>query len=208
MNSQLDRLLAEPKPKMLRRRRKTMKFLLQAYHAGVPGLMAKPSTDLLAHSGGYSFHIGCPNPELRTIASWVLTSGASDLRRVARLIPALWKRHGQEDLVLVGLLLANMSEEELGEDPWLALIHLFNEREPLGALLEIAEEMVRGGHEIPDDAWLLAMASQSTLWHQVAVLFLSLRKEGSGSVRGLIATAPAGGDLFERIRMHLLSQEN
>ena len=140
MNSKLDRLLAEPKPRLLRSRRKTLKFLLKAYHAGVPGLMAKPSTDLLAHSGGYSFHIGCPNPELRTIASWILTSGENDLRRVARIIPSLWRRHGQEDLVIVGLLLANMTEVELGEGPWLALIHLFGEREPLGALLEISEK--------------------------------------------------------------------
>jgi hypothetical protein len=208
MNGQLDRLLAEPQPKLLRSRRKTLKFLIKAYHAGVPGLMAKPSTDLLANSGGYAFHIGCPNPELRTIASWLLTSGEGLNRRIARLIPALWKRHGQEDLVLVGLLLANMSEVELGEDPWLALIHLFGEREPLGALLEIGEEMVRGGHEVPDNAWLMAMAGQSSLWHQVAVLFLSLRKTDLGVGRGLVATAPAGGELFERIRTRLLSQEH
>jgi len=208
MNGRLDRLLAEPKPKLLRSRRKTLKFLLQAYHAGVPGLMAKPSTDLLAHTGGYTFHIGCPNPELRTIASWVLTSGEQHPRRIARLIPALWKRHGQEDLVLVGLLLANMSEAELEEDPWLALIHLFGEQEPLGALLEIAEEMVRGGHPIPNDPWLIGMAAQSALWHQVATLFLSLRKDGLGEARGLVATAPAGGELFERIRTRLLSQEH
>lgn len=208
MNSQLDRLLAEPQARLLRSRRKTLKFLLQAYHAGVPGLMAKPSTDLLAHSGGYSFHIGCPNPEMRTIASWVMTSGQDDMRRVARLIPSLWKRHGQEDLVLVGLLLANMSEADLGEDPWLALIHLFGKQEPLGALLEIAEEMIRGGHDIPNDAWLIAMAGQSELWHQVAVLFLSLKKTEIEQARGLIATAPRGGELFERIRMRLLSQEH
>jgi hypothetical protein len=137
-----------------------------------------------------------------------MTSGQNDMRRVARLIPHLWKRHGQEDLVLVGLLLANMSESELGESPWVALIHLFGEQEPLGALLEIAEEMVRGGHEIPDEPWLIAMAGQSELWHQVAVLFLSLRKTKITAARGLIATAPRGGDLFERIRNRLLSQEH
>ncbi|MBT3451984.1 MAG: hypothetical protein HN444_01350 [Euryarchaeota archaeon] len=208
MNSRLDRLLAEPQPKLLRSRRKTLKFLLRAYHAGVPGLMAKPSTDLLAHSGGYAFHIGCPNPELRTIASWILTSGEGMQRRIARLIPALWKRHGQEDLALVGLLLANMSESELEEDPWLAFIHLLGDQEPLGALLEIAEEMIRGGHAVPGDMWLIDMASQSSLWHQVAVLFLSLRKEPLSEARGLVATAPAGGDLFERIRTRLLAQEH
>jgi hypothetical protein len=39
-------------------------------------------------------------------------------------------------------------------------------------------------------------------------LFLSLRKEGLGEIRGLVTTAPAGGELFERIRDHILSQEN
>ncbi len=101
-----------------------------------------------------------------------------------------------------------MSEEELGELPWMAFIHLFKKQEPLGALLEISEELIRGGHEIPDDQWLIAMAGQSKLWHQVAVLFLSLRKEGVGEIRGLVTTAPTGGELFERIRNRLLSQEN
>ena len=76
------------------------------------------------------------------------------------------------------------------------------------ALLEISEELIRGGHEVPDDKWLMAMAGQSKLWHQVAVLFLSLRKQDIGEIRGLVATAPVGGELFERIRNHILSQEN
>lgn len=208
VNEKVAAYLGEPQPRLLRSKRKTLKFLRGAYAVGVPGMMAKPSTDLLTHTGGYAFHYGCPNPELRDIASWVLTSGEGQTRRIARLIPALWKRHGQEDLVLVGLLLANMSEEELGESPWMALIHMLSDREPLGALLEIGEEMLRGGHDIPDDAWLIAMANQSKLWHQVAVLFISLRTGSLGSVRGIVTTAPAGGELFERIRNRLLSQEN
>jgi len=208
VNEKVAHYLGEPQPKLLRSHRKMLKFLKGAYAAGVPGMMAKPTTDLLAHSGGYSFHYGCPNPEMRDIASWILTSGKDKTRRIAKLIPSLWKRHGQEDLVLAGLLLANMSEEELGESPWMAFIHLFEDQEPLGALLEIGEELVRGGHEVPDNQWLIAMAEQSKLWHQVAVLFLSLRKGEIGETRGLIATAPAGGELFERIRSHLLSQEN
>jgi len=208
VNEKVALYLGEPQPKLLRPHRKMLKFLRGAYAAGVPGMMAKPATDLLANSGGYSFHYGCPNPEMRNIASWILTSGKGSLRRVAKLIPALWKRHGQEDLVLSGLLLANMSEEELGESPWMAFIHLLGEQEPLGALLEIGEELIRGGHEVPDDKWLMAMAGQSKLWHQVAVLFLSLRKQDIGEIRGLVATAPVGGELFERIRNHILSQEN
>ena len=208
VNEKVALYLGEPNPKLIRSQRKMLKFLRGAYAAGVPGMMAKPSTDLLANAGGYSFHYGCPNPEMRDIASWILTSGEEKPRRIAKLIPALWKRHGQEDLVLAGLLLANMSEEDLGESPWMAFIHLLGEQEPLGALLEIGEELLRGGHEIPDDAWLIAMAGQSELWHQVAVLFLSLRKEDLSDARTLIVTAPAGGELFERIRNRLLTSEN
>ena len=208
VNEKVAHYLGEPNPKLVRSNRKMLKFLRGAYAVGTPGMMAKPSTDLLANAGGYSFHYGCPNPEMRDIASWILTSGEKRLRRVAKLIPALWKRHGQEDLVLAGLLLANLSEEDLGESPWMAFIHLLGEQEPLGALLEISEELLRGGHEIPDDAWIVAMAGQSELWHQVAVLFLSLRKDSLEDVRSLIVTAPAGGELFERIRNRLLSSEN
>lgn len=208
MNERVDRYLGEPKPALVKSPRRTLKFLIGAYAAGVPGMMSKPSTDLLVNSGGYAFHYGCPNPEMRTIASWLMTSGEAKPRRIAKLVPALWKRHGQEDLVLVGLILANMSEEDLGESPWMALIHLLGEREPLGALLEIGEEIVRGGHETPDDQWLVAMAEQSALWHQVAVLFLSLRKGSTGNLRGMVTTAPGGGELFERIRNRLLSHED
>jgi hypothetical protein len=67
---------------------------------------------------------------------------------------------------------------------------------------------LRGGHEVPDDEWIMAMAGQSKLWHQVAVLFISLRSEKPGPIRGVVTTAPGGGELFERIRNRLLSQEN
>jgi hypothetical protein len=124
------------------------------------------------------------------------------------MIPALWNRHGREDLKLAGLLLSNLSKEELGEDPWMALIHLFGKQEPMEMVLEIAEEMNRSGHPVPDDEWLIAMAEQSRLWHQIAMLFISVRNTQHGQLRSLIASAPAGGELFERIRNKLLEQDN
>jgi hypothetical protein len=145
---------------------------------------------------------------MRTIASWLLTYGKDKPRRLAKLIPALWRRHGREDLKLAGLLLANLSTEELGEDPWMALIHLFGSQEPMEIILEIAEEMNRSGHSVPDDEWLVAMAQQSPLWHQIAMLFISVRKENVSLLRDLVASAPGGGELFERIRNKLLQQDN
>ena len=57
----------------------------------------------------------------------------------------------------------------------MALIHLFGNQEPMEIILEIAEEMNRSGHPVPDDEWLVAMAKQSPLWHQIAMLFISVR---------------------------------
>ena len=137
---------------------------------------------------GFRFHIGTPLPDLRQIASWMLTH-APRKRPLAKLIPALWKRHGREDLSMAGLLLANLDANDIGQDPWMAFIHLLQRQEPLMVVLEVAEELVRGGHAVPDDAWLEAAAQQSPQWHQYCVLFLSLRRQ-AGGCRQLIETAP------------------
>jgi hypothetical protein len=52
------------------------------------------------------------------------------------------------------------------------------------------------------------MAQQSPLWHQIAMLFISVRKENVSLLRDLVASAPGGGELFERIRNKLLQQDN
>jgi len=208
MNVKLDEYLDQPQKKVLRSNRRCLKFLLGAYAAGNLGMMTKPLADITATHGGFAFHYGCPDPEMRTIASWLLTHGKEKPRRLAKLIPALWKRHGREDLKLAGLLLSNLSQKDLGEDPWIALIHLFGKQEPLEIILEIAEEMNRSGHAVPDDEWLVAMAQQSALWHQIAMLFISVRGTNFDNLRGLIISAPGGGELFERIRNKLLEQVN
>jgi hypothetical protein len=89
----------------------------------------------------------------------------------------------------------------------MAFIHLLQRQESLMIVLEVAEELVRGGHPVPDDAWLEAAASQSPHWHQYCVLFLSLRRQEVGC-RSLIEAAPTGGEMFERIRERLLQAEH
>tara|TARA_B100000282_G_scaffold188905_1_gene137548 strand:- start:2256 stop:2882 length:627 start_codon:yes stop_codon:yes gene_type:complete len=208
MNIQLDEFLQETNQKVLKSNRRCLKFLTSAYNAANPGMIARPRADITANHGGFSFHYGCPDPEMRTIASWLLTQYEQRPRKLAKLIPALWKRHGREDLKLVGLLLANLSVEDIGEDPWIALIHLFGKQEPLEIILEIAEEMNRSGHDVPSDEWLIEMAKQSVLWHQIAMLFVSVRGECNDEIRPLVLTAPGGGELFEKIRSRLLTQSN
>lgn len=88
----------------------------------------------------------------------------------------------------------------------MAFIHLLQRREPLMVVLEVAEELV-SGRPVPDNAWLEAAAQQSPNWHQYCVLFLSLRKDGETAKR-LVAQAPKGGEMFERIRAHLLGSEH
>ena len=207
MISDLDEFLNNQSPKVLLGKRKSLKFLRLAYAKGCIGLLVKPTSDLLAHDAGFSFNLGCADPELRRIASWVLTN-SKNRRKLARLIPALWKRHGYEDLKMAGILLSNLSEEDLGEDPWMAFIHLLQRQESLDMILEISEEIIRGGSPVPDDAWILEMSRQSKLWHQTAVIFCSLSKRNPTICKEMIELAPTGGELFERIRKRALTEQN
>ena len=188
-----------------KRKKTTLKLLREAYTYGVPGIITKSMTDRLAFSGQYTFHIGTPDPEMRRLASWILTI-EPNRKRIARLIPKIWKRHGREDLKLVGLLLANMSDEELEEDGWTVLLQLIQDKIAVEAFLEISEELVRGGRNLPDDSWIIDAAKQSKTWFQLMILILSIDESRCLKHLELIKTAPQGGELFERIRNHLLER--
>jgi hypothetical protein len=205
--SDLDEFLNNQSPKVLLGKRRSLKFLRLAYAKGCIGLMVKPTSDLLAHDAGFSFNLGCADPELRRIASWVLTN-SKNRRKLARLIPALWKRHGYEDLKMAGILLSNLSKDDLGEDPWMAFIHLLQRQESLDMILDISEEIIRGGSPVPNDTWIVEMSKQSKLWHQTAVIFCSLSKRNSTTCKQMIELAPTGGELFERIRIRALAEQN
>lgn len=190
-----------------RRKKKTLELLREAYTYGVPGIITKSMTDRLAYSGQYTFHIGTPDPEMRRLASWMLTIEPNH-KRIARLIPKIWKRHGREDLKLVGLLLANMSDEELEEDGWTILLQLIQDKIAVEAFLEISEELVRGGRTLPNDSWIIEASQQSKTWWQLMVLLLSIDESRSLNHQDLVKTAPKGGELFERIRNRLLERKS
>ena len=206
MNPLLDDWLEGRPSSVLKSKRTCLRFLKNAYTVCVGDFANKPRTDVTMLEGGFRFHIGTPLPDLRQIASWMITH-APRQRTLAKLIPALWKRHGREDLSVAGILLANIEPSEIGQEPWMAFIHLLQRREPLLVVLEVAEELVRAGQAVPDDAWLEAAAAQSPHWHQYCVLFLSLRRT-EVNCRPLIESAPKGGEMFERIRSRLLASES
>ena len=188
-----------------KRRNKRLAMLREAYTYGVPGMITKSMTDRLAQSGHYSFHIGTPDPEMRRIASWMLTH-ENNRTTIAKFIPKIWKRGGREDLKLVGLLLANMSDEELGENGWTVFLQLIQERVSVEVFLETAEEFLRGGRELPDDAWIRDAAAQSQTWAQLMILLLSLDEKRTANHENLLKETPRGGELFERIRQRLIQR--
>ena len=188
-----------------KRRNKRLALLREAYTYGVPGMITKSMTDRLAQSGHYTFHIGTPDPEMRRIASWMLTQ-ENNRTTIAKFIPKLWRRGGREDLKLVGLLLANMSDEELGENGWTVFLQLIQERVSVEVFLETAEEFLRGGRELPDDAWIRDAAAQSQTWSQLMILLLSLDEKRTANHENLLKETPRGGELFERIRQRLIQR--
>ena len=188
-----------------KRRNKRLAMLREAYTYGVPGMITKSMTDRLAQSGHYTFHIGTPDPEMRRIASWMLTH-ENNRTTIAKFIPKIWKRGGREDLKLVGLLLANMSDEELGENGWTVFLQLVQERVSVEVFLETAEEFLRGGRELPDDAWIRDAAAQSQTWSQLMILLLSLDEKRTANHENLLKETPRGGELFERIRQRLIQR--
>ena len=188
-----------------KRRNKRLAMLREAYTYGVPGMITKSMTDRLAQSGHYTFHIGTPDPEMRRIASWMLTH-ENNRTTIAKFIPKIWKRGGREDLKLVGLLLANMSDEELGENGWTVFLQLVQDRVSVEVFLETAEEFLRGGRELPDDAWIRDAAAQSKTWAQLMILLLSLDEKRTAIHENLLKETPNGGELLERIRHRLIQR--
>ena len=188
-----------------KRRNKRLAMLREAYTYGVPGMITKSMTDRLAQSGHYTFHIGTPDPEMRRIASWMLTH-ENNRTTIAKFIPKIWKRGGREDLKLVGLLLANMSDEELGENGWTVFLQLVQERVSVEVFLETAEEFLRGGRELQDDAWIRDAAAQSQTWAQLMILLLSLDEKRTANHENLLKETARGGELFERIRQRLIQR--
>ena len=99
-----------------------------------------------------------------------------------------------------------MSDDELEEDGWTVLLQLIQDKIAVEAFLEISEEFVRGGRNLPDDSWIIDASRQSKTWFQLMILILSLDESRCLEHQELIKTAPQGGELFERIRNRLIER--
>jgi len=206
MPDALDDVLSQVPMKAFKKPKILLSHLEKAYSVGVSPLMVTPMTDLLKEAGGHPFHIGTPDPEMRRIASWILTSVGVQREKLRSVIEALWKRNGREDLKLVGLLLANIGPDGLDEQPWNVFFELISASSSLAleVILEIAEEMSRAGCDLPGNSILEDFSNRGKVEHQCAVLILTLRR-GVDLPRDLIRSSPEGGELFERIRSRLLA---
>ena len=102
MSDQLDDILSEKLPKG----RKELLFLKTAYTIGVEALVNRSITDKLLIDSGHTFHIGTTDPQMRRIASWLLTNYEE---RIPNLIPKLWKRNWKSRNRPIG--------NEVGEEP-------------------------------------------------------------------------------------------
>lgn len=213
----LDDHLEQVTPKMLKRPKRLMKHIRDAYPIGVPALAMKSTTDRIGAHAGYSFHLGTPEPELQRIASWILTKMEGDEERIETLIGRLWLRFGREDLVLSSLLLANLPDRlHNPEWRWLTLIDLVKHRRtkfgsiPLEVMLLHIEEMARAGRtEIPL-VLLESILNESDSMQALGILAAHQRFRKDGVSESVLlalknSKLPEGDGLLRRIRDTLLS---
>ena len=192
----LDEFLAGVPNSVFSNPRKLLRILREAYTYGVPAMMVKSMTDRLGAASGDSFHLGTPDPSMRRIASWIFTN-VDDVDTITELASRLWKRHGREDVKLAGLLMAN-----LPTPPWQLFLSVLNEKEAIESLLEVIEEIGRGGHDVPSLSSLQIWIDRGGIYYQTVILIL--HGKGSEIPDEVVISAPPGGDIFERIRSRLL----
>ena len=192
----LDEFLAGVPNYVFSNSRKLLRILREAYTYGVPAMMVKSMTDRLGAASGDSFHLGTPDPSMRRIASWIFTN-VDDVDTITELVTRLWKRHGREDVKLAGLLMAN-----LPTPPWQLFLSVLNEKEAIESLLEVIEEIGRGGHDVPSLSSLQIWIDRGGIYYQTVILIL--HGKGSEIPDEVVMAAPPGGDIFERIRSRLL----
>ena len=153
----LDDHLSSASIRILKKPKLLLRHIRDAYPIGIPALSIKSTTDRIGLDAGYTFHLGTAEPELRRIASWVLTK-VSKTEKIEEIIGRLWQRFGREDLVLSSILLANLPNEERKINwKWITLTELISHVEkkrkkiPIEVMLLHIEEMARANYPDMDE---------------------------------------------------------
>jgi hypothetical protein len=153
----LDDHLSSASIRILQKPKLLLRHIRDAYPIGIPALSIKSTTDRIGLDAGYAFHLGTPEPELRRIASWVLTK-VSDTGKIEEIIGRLWQRYGREDLVLSSILLANLPDDKREINwKWITLTDLISHVEkkrkkiPIEVMLLHIEEMARANYPPMDE---------------------------------------------------------
>lgn len=204
----LDDLLSAQPAKVHRRTSRLLEVVREAYPIGVPALIMKSQTDRLGASGRYAFHLGTPDAVLRRICSWLLTHGDADV--LAALVPALWGRHGREDVALAALVLANhptLSDIEA----WAVFSDAIGEVETAEALLLTIEEMLRAERVGPELERLIEWSRRGTSHAHAALLTAHAEWMRGGRPALDVATMdfvtglalPEGDGILQRIRLRM-----
>jgi hypothetical protein len=210
MSDPLDDHLRQLNPMCHRNSKKLLNEVREAYPIGVPALIAKSSTDRLGQAAGYSFHLGTPDEVLRRICSWLLTGANGNEQELRKLVPALWGRHGREDIALAALLMANL-HDLTDDDSWLLLAEMVGNSEPAEALLLVIEEAGRATRSPVGDEMLLTwFGKQGTLAHLAILCAHAKWKTNTDAIPNEIlgeltsVGLPTGDSLLRRVRDRLL----
>lgn len=158
-------------------------------------------------SGGPSAR-GIDEDMLRRMASYLLSLSEGRWRRLAKSIPALWKRGGREHRKIAGMLIANLPETALGDHRWTVFSTLLQHDVGLAPVVDAAEEIRRATGEGPSEQWLIAMAAQAPLWHRyAAVIAMTGPPEEVGpTVHDIVASVASPSRMFERLRERWLER--
>ena len=209
MSSNLDEFLSNVDWTKIKKTKKLLIVLREAYTCGVPGMIAKSLTDRLKDAGNYEFYLGTPPNELRLIASFLLTKFNNNPAIILDLLPALWKRHCREDAILYGIILANINPKLLTKNVWLFFGDHLRDKEPADDMLAVCEELIRAKHQFPSLNDLESLCKKGTIFHQLVLFILFQKYKNNGELmnddRVMIEECPGTNDLIIRLKNRLLN---
>ena len=209
MSSNLDDFLSNTNWNKINNNKKLLSILREAYTCGVPAMIAKSLTDRLKDAGKYDFYLGTPPKELRTIASFLITYYNEKPIRILNLLPALWKRHGREDAILYGIILANINPNLLSENIWLFFANSLRLQEPADDMLSVCEELTRTKHNFPGKNDLEELCKRGVIYHQLVlfILFQKFRIENKllDYEYEMIRSCPGENDIINRLKKRIIN---